>query len=205
MPEIRSGWHGGQTIDKWKVKIWPRTDYPVMSALITKVFKKSETCHFGSIISYIQEHLKTSWAAIKNLTRMTIIKKYTNKYMLERVWRKGNPPTVLVGMKTGTTTMANNMEVPWKLKTELPYHPAIPLLGIYPEIITIQKDMYTPVFTATLFARVKTQKQPKCSWTDEWIKRVWYIYTVEYYSTIKKNESMPFAATWMDLGIITLK
>ena len=114
MPEIRSGWHGGQTIDKWKVKIWPRTDYPVMSALITKVFKKSETCHFGSIISYIQEHLKTSWAAIKNLTRMTIIKKYTNKYMLERVWRKGNPPTVLVGMKTGTTTMANNMEVPWK-------------------------------------------------------------------------------------------
>ena len=65
--------------------------------------------------------------------------------------------------------------------------------------------MYTPVFTATLFARVKTQKQPKCSWTDEWIKRVWYIYTVEYYSTIKKNESMPFAATWMDLGIITLK
>ena len=83
-----------------------------MSALITEVFKKSETCHFGSIISYIQEHLKTSWAAIKNLTRMTIIKKYTNKYMLERVWRKGNPPTVLVGMKTGTTTMANNMEVP---------------------------------------------------------------------------------------------
>ena len=62
--EIRSGWHGGQTIDKWKVKIWPRNDYPVMSALMTKVFKKLETCHFGSV-SYIQEHLKISWAAIR--------------------------------------------------------------------------------------------------------------------------------------------
>jgi len=55
----------------------------------------------------------------------------------------------------------------------------MPLLGIYPEIITIQKDRYTPVFTATLFTIVRTQKQPKCSWTDEWIKRMWYAYTVE--------------------------
>ena len=91
-----------------------------------------------------------------------------------------------------------------KLKMELPYDPAIPLLGIYPEKTLIQKDTCTPMFIAALFAIVKTGKQPKCPSTDEWIKKMWYIHTVEYYSAIKKNEIMPFAATWMDLEIIIL-
>ena len=60
------------------------------------------------------------------------------------------------------------------------------------------------MFTAALFTIAKTRKQPKCLSTDEWIKKIWYIYTVEYYSAIKKNEIMPFAATWMDLDIIIL-
>ena len=57
---------------------------------------------------------------------------------------------------------------------------------------------------AALFSIAKTWKQPKCSSTDEWIKKKWYIYTVEYYSAIKRNEIMPFAATWMQIEIILL-
>ena len=89
-----------------------------------------------------------------------------------------------------------------KLKIELPYDPSIPLLDIYPDKTLIRKDTCTPIFTAALFTIAKTRKQPKCPSTDEWIKKMWYIYTMEYYSVIKKNEIMPFAAKWMDLEII---
>ena len=65
------------------------------------------------------------------------------------------------------------------------------------------KDTCIPKFTAALFTITKTWKQLKHPSTKEWIKKMWYIYTVEYYSAIKKNEILPFAATWMDLESIT--
>ena len=78
-------------------------------------------------------------------------------------------------------------------------------MGICQEKIIIQKDVYTPVFIAALFTIARTWKQPKCPSTEEWIKKMWYIYTMEYYSAIKKKERMLSAATWMDLEIVILR
>ena len=75
-----------------------------------------------------------------------------------------------------------------KLKTELPYDPAIPLLGLYPEKTVIQKDTCTPMIIAALFTIARSWKQTKCPSTDEWTKKMWHIYTMEYYSTIKRDE-----------------
>ena len=91
-----------------------------------------------------------------------------------------------------------------KLKMELPYDPAIPLLGIHPEKTINQKDTCTPMFTAALFTIAKMWKQPKCPSTEEWIKKMWYIYTMQYNAAIKNNEIIPFAATWMDPEIVIL-
>ena len=72
-----------------------------------------------------------------------------------------------------------------KQKIQLPYDPAIPLLGIYPEKTIIQKESCTRMFIAALFTTANTWKQPKFPLTDEWIKKMWHICIVEYYSTIK--------------------
>ena len=87
-----------------------------------------------------------------------------------------------------------------RLYTELVYDPSNPTLGH----ISGQNFPCTRMFIAALFTITKTWKQPKCPLTDDWIKKMWYIYTVEYYSAIKKNKIMPFTATWMELETLIL-
>ena len=89
-----------------------------------------------------------------------------------------------------------------KLKIALPYDPAIPLLGIYPEKTIIQKDTCTPMFTAALFTIARSWKQPRCPSTDEWTKKMWYIYTMEYYSAVKRKEIGSFVEMWLDLETV---
>ena len=86
-----------------------------------------------------------------------------------------------------------------KHKVELPYDPAIPLLGIYLEKTIIQKETCTTMLIATLFTIARTWKQPKCPSTDEWLKKMWHIYRMEYYSAIKRNGIEVFVMRWMDL------
>ena len=89
-----------------------------------------------------------------------------------------------------------------KLKIELPYDQAIPLLGIYPEKTIIQKESCTKMFIAALFTIARSWKQPKCPSTDEWIKKMWYVYTMEYSSARKRNEIGSFVETWMDVETV---
>ena len=88
-----------------------------------------------------------------------------------------------------------------KLKIELPYNPAITLLAIYPKArgVLIHKGTCTPIFIAALSTVDKSWKEPKCTSTDEWIKKMWFIRTIEYYLAMRKNEILPFATTWMEL------
>ena len=113
---------------------------------------------------------------------------------------------MLVGMQAGAATLENSVEVPQKTKNRIPYNPAMALLGIYPRDtdVLFRRGTCTPMFIAALSTIAKVWKEPKCPSMDEWIKKMWYIYTMEYYSATKKNEILPFATMWMELEGIML-
>ena len=89
---------------------------------------------------------------------------------------------------------------------DLPFNPAIPLLGLYPKNpeTPIQKNLCTPMFTAAQFTIAKSWKQPKCPSVNEWIKKRWYIYIMEFYAAESKKELLPFVTAWMELESIML-
>ena len=119
--------------------------------------------------------------------------------MLERVWRKGNSLTLLVGKQTSTATMENSVEIPLKTGNRTAIRPRNPTLGIHTEETRIQRDSCTPMFIAALFIIARTWKQPRCPSADEWIRKLWYIYTMKYYSAIKKNTFESVLMRWMKL------
>ena len=126
--------------------------------------------------------------------------------MLARLWRIGNPSTLLMGVQTGTATVENCREFPQKTKNGIAFDPAIPLLGLYiknPET-PIQKNLCTPMFIAAQFTIAKYWKQPECPSANEWIKKLWYIYRMEFYAAERKKELILFATAWMELESIML-
>ena len=93
-----------------------------------------------------------------------------------------------------------------KLKMELPFDPAFPLLALYPKNpeTPYQKNLCPQIFIAVQFTIAKYWKQPKCPSANEWIQKLWYIYTMEFYAAERKKELIPFATAWMELESIML-
>ena len=120
------------------------------------------------------------------------------------MWGKGNTSALLVEMLVQPLWMSM-----WrflrKLGNNLPQDPVIPLLGIYPkDAQSCHKDMCSTMFIAALFVIARTWKQPKCPSTKEWIRKMWYIYTMEYYIAEKNNDIFKFPGKWMELENIIL-
>jgi hypothetical protein len=93
-----------------------------------------------------------------------------------------------------------------KIYIDLPYDPAIPLLGIFPKDCDTgySRGTCAPIFITALFTIAKLWKQPRCPTTDKWIKKMWYLYTMEFYAAVKKNEMLSFAGKLMELENIIL-
>ena len=89
-----------------------------------------------------------------------------------------------------------------KLRMYLPYDPASPLLCIYPGKTIILKESFIPVFTEAVFTITRTQKPPRCSLTDEWIKTLWYIYATEYYSAVKRKGFKSVVGWWVNQALL---
>ena len=89
-----------------------------------------------------------------------------------------------------------------KLEIELPYDPAISLQGIHTEETRIERDTCTPVFITALFIIARTWKQPRCPLADKWIRKLWYIYTMEYYSAIKKSTLESVLMRWINWSLL---
>ena len=133
--------------------------------------------------------IKTSMRYHLTPVRMGIINKSTSK-----CWRGCRKKGTLLHCWDGNVNWHNHYgKKVWRylrnLNIELPYDPAIPILGIYLDKTLLEKDTCTHMFIVALFTIAKTLKQPKCPSTDEWNNKMWYMYTMEWYSAIKKEQN----------------
>jgi hypothetical protein len=125
--------------------------------------------------------------------------------MLLRMWRKRNTPPLLVGLQAGTTTLEISLVVPQEIgHSTTTGGSGSTSPGHYPEDVpTGKKDTCSTIFIAALFIIARSWKEPRCPSTEERIQKMWHIYTMEYYSAIKKNKFMKFLGKCLDLeGII---